>query len=308
MNTRICWLICLVLLIGCANAEYAELSKSAGFQNDLEAEYPAIASEEVLSDSSDGSQAVFLTALQGPAVKPPPVSRKIIYNAQISAQATQIEEFAVKLNDKLAELGGFIANQNEQRHSGERRIVSWTLRVNASQFSEFLMWIDGVVNVTKKEINSQDVTEQFVDLTARLSNKKSTEQRLLTTLEERPGKLEDVLAIEREIDRVREEVERIEGRLRFLSEQTAFSTITLNLSTRTEYVVAEDATFVTRAGETWGRSLAGLRTTGEITGLVIVALTPWVPVLLVITAAIYLVRKKAWKVLTNRFSRNTPNV
>src|SRR5207253_8976349 len=80
-------------------------------------------------------------------------------------------------------------------------------------------------------VNSQaeDVGEEFVDVTARVTNARRLEERLITLLSTRTGKLDDVLHVERELARVREEIERYEGRLRFLRSRVSLSTLTVTL-------------------------------------------------------------------------------
>jgi hypothetical protein len=73
------------------------------------------------------------------------------------------------------------------------------------------------------------VGEEFVDVTARVANARRLEQRLVTLLATRTGKLEDVLAVERELARVREQIERYEGRLRYLSTRVETSTLTVTV-------------------------------------------------------------------------------
>src|SRR5207253_1956377 len=80
-------------------------------------------------------------------------------------------------------------------------------------------------------VNSQaeDVGEEFVDVSARVSNARRLEERLITLLATRTGKLEDVLAVERELARVREEIERYEGRLRYLRSRVALSSLSVTV-------------------------------------------------------------------------------
>ena len=76
---------------------------------------------------------------------------------------------------------------------------------------------------------AQDVGEEFVDVTARVKNAGRLEERLITLLSTRTGKLDEVLRVERELARVREEIERYEGRLRYLSSRVAMSTLTITV-------------------------------------------------------------------------------
>src|SRR6185503_15131936 len=88
--------------------------------------------------------------------------------------------------------------------------------------------LESLGKVLERQVTAEDVTEEFVDSQARLRNLKRTEARLLEHLG-RTGKLSDTLLVEKELARVRQEAEQLEGRLRFLSHRIAFSTITVTL-------------------------------------------------------------------------------
>jgi hypothetical protein len=92
-----------------------------------------------------------------------------------------------------------------------------------------MLELQSLGKVLERQVTAEDVTEEFVDSQARLRNLKKTEERLVAHLS-RTGKLSDTLLVEKELTRVRQEIEQIEGRLRFLSHRIAFSTITLTLS------------------------------------------------------------------------------
>jgi hypothetical protein len=96
--------------------------------------------------------------------------------------------------------------------------------------------------VAEKQITAEDVTEEFVDSQAKLHNLQRTELRLLQHLNQ-TARLSDILLVEREVNRVRGEIEQLQGRLRFLEHRIAFSTITLTLSEapRPQQVVPEQS-------------------------------------------------------------------
>ena len=85
---------------------------------------------------------------------------------------------------------------------------------------------EGVDDFDSREINVSDVTENFYDLSARLKTKKEIEQRYLQILS-RAGNIKDVLEVERQIGDIRTEIERIEGRLKYLQNQVSYSTLTV---------------------------------------------------------------------------------
>ena len=153
---------------------------------------------------------------------------------------------------------------------------------------------------------SQDVTEQYYDIEARIKNKKIEEQTLNKILQERSGKLEDVLKIEIELSRVRGEIEQLEGKIRVLENLSSLATLTLNIRERDKYappapVVAD---FRTQVARTWDGSLLDLVNMGKSIALWTVSWAIWIPFLLV--AAILGLIVLRW--LLRVFLRNLPRL
>src|SRR5205807_9127763 len=123
-----------------------------------------------------------------------------------------------------------------------------------------------------------------VDLEARLANKRTEEQRLLRHMSESPARLTDILAVEKELSRVREEAERMQGRLQVLASQTAFSTVTVTANEVKEFTPARRTTFAAQIGRTWDDSLGAMRQFGACLALTAVALAPWLVLLAVLAA------------------------
>lgn len=122
---------------------------------------------------------------------------------------------------------GYIS-RDHQRKRDDRVEQTIEVRVPADNFDSLLSEIlKSVGNLDRKSINVKDVTEEFFDIKARLKTKKELEKRYLQLLD-RAGAVKDVLAIEREIGKLRESIESIEGRLKYLRDQIAFSTLTIS--------------------------------------------------------------------------------
>jgi hypothetical protein len=101
--------------------------------------------------------------------------------------------------------------------------------VPALRFDELTEALGPIGRLQHVNVGAEDVSEEFVDLTARVANSHRLEDRLVELLRTRTGKLQDVLTVERELARVREEIERMEGRLRFLKTSAQLSTLSVNL-------------------------------------------------------------------------------
>ena len=154
--------------------------------------------------------------------------RYLIRNATLTVETDDARRATEELVAATQRTGGYVADLREHVDALGRRSVTLQIRVPAKQFESTMLELEALGKVLEKQVSTEDVTEQFVDAEARTRNLKRTEERLLEHLE-RTGMLEDVVKVERELTRVREEIERLEGRLRYLSHRTAFSTLTITL-------------------------------------------------------------------------------
>ena len=152
----------------------------------------------------------------------------------IRTGATSIEvqtlDAAIQRVRQLAErLGGYVGNTTTQTGRGQTRSATLELKIPAARFDEALSGLSPLGDVESVNVNAEDVGEEFVDLTARTANAKRLEERLLALLSARTGKLDEVVQVERELARVREEIERLDGRLRYLKSRVAMSTLTVTV-------------------------------------------------------------------------------
>ncbi|MFN2565764.1 MAG: DUF4349 domain-containing protein [Gemmatimonadaceae bacterium] len=125
------------------------------------------------------------------------------------------------------ESGAFVANTSVQTGREQRRSASLELRIPSERFDAVVNGLGPIGKVESVNISAQDVGEEFVDLSARVANARRLEARLIELLANRTGRLTDVLSVERELARVREEIERYEGRLRYLQTRVSVSSLTV---------------------------------------------------------------------------------
>lgn len=111
------------------------------------------------------------------------------------------------------------------------------------------------------------------------------------TLADATGKLEEILAVERELSRVRGEVEEAQGRLRLMKDVTELTTITLSVTEIKNYVPEQAATYLTRVRRTWSNSIAALMVMCQGLSLLAVALAPWLAPLLILGLLFLVVRR-----------------
>jgi hypothetical protein len=205
------------------------------------------------------------------------LDRKIIYSAELELAVENFTGVADSVVGVAKQFDAYIADSQLAGSTGENRRGTWKIRVPVARFDEFVNAAKGLGEVIKAGTSSRDVSEEYYDVDARIRNKTKEEERLLQLLEERPGKLEDVIAIERELSRVREELERMQGRMRVLADLTSLTTVELSIVEIRNYQPAEAPTLATRIRRTFGGSLEALQATGEATLLAAVAAGPWLP-------------------------------
>jgi hypothetical protein len=273
--TRIKNFICILLLgvctICCNNAE----NRLAAFES------------EVASASSDKMIAVD----QADAEPSTPVTeRKLIKNGDLSFETSDVKKTKTTIDAICKELNAYTSNENQSNY-GERLQYNQTIRVAADKFDLLIQKIEAnALKVENKSINTQDVTEEFIDVEARLKTKKELENRYREILKQAKT-VQDIVSIESQIGSVRAEIESMEGRLKYLNSQVSYSTLNVSYYE----VIGTDFGFASKLirslGQGWDNFLA----------FIIVLVNLW-PFGLLIVAAIGLL-----KYLRRRKMRNSQN-
>ena len=156
-------------------------------------------------------------------------SRLIIRTGQASIEVDSLEPSMAELRRIVQRVGGFVADASVQSGRNQLRSATLQLKVPASRFDDLTQALEPLGRLQFVNVAAEDVSEEFVDLAARVANSRRLEDRLVELLRTRTGKLQDVLTVERELARVREEIERMEGRMRFLKTSAQLSTLSVNL-------------------------------------------------------------------------------
>jgi hypothetical protein len=157
------------------------------------------------------------------------ISRMIIRTGQASIEVDSLETSMAELRRIVQRSGGFVADASIQSGKNQLRTATLQVKVPATRFDDLTQALEPLGKLQFVNVAAEDVSEEFVDLTARVANGRKLEDRLIELLRTRTGKLQDVLSVERELARVREEIERMEGRLRFLKTSAQLSTLSINL-------------------------------------------------------------------------------
>jgi hypothetical protein len=221
--------------------------------------------------------------------------RRIIYTATIRLMVEDFARAQATLLKQVEEHRGYVAASEVTGNPGSPRAGHWKVRIPAERFAAFRDAIAGVGELERLQIDSQDVTDEYFDLETRIKNKQVEETRLLKHLEKSTGTLQDILTVEKELSRVRGEIEQHQGRLLMLKNLTALTTVTVFIRERGVYQPPESPAFGTLIARTFGESCRLLLEFGRTMVLLAVVLAPWMVPLGIIAFGVM-----AWRRRTRR--------
>jgi len=233
------------------------------------------------------TQASLLNQAEQTQTAPIAVERKIIRNADLQLEANAPEEAQQKITQIAESKGGFVVESTQSSSDVKattRDTVTMTVRVPSAKFDEALNEIRQTASrVIVESVKGQDVTEEFIDIEARLKTQKALETQFLEIMK-RSNSVEDALNVQTEIARVRGEIEKIEGRKRFLESQASLSTVKIKLQSPTAFS-ANSTGFLYQLKEAFGDGFDAALNFILILIRVLIALLPF---LILIVLPIYL--------------------
>ena len=186
---------------------------------------------------------------------------KIIYTANLSLESKDYDAARAALDAALAEAGGYLESSSEYSDAGDSRSVSLTYRVPQANYQSFLDAVAAAANVTYRSQQADDVTTQYMDVSARLSNLQAQRTRL-QQLQAQAETLSDLLQIEDSLTEVQSQIESWQSQLDWYSDQVQQCTVYIDLNEVQTYTPADEG-FFSRIGTAlvsgWGNFVNGLQ-------------------------------------------------
>jgi len=192
--------------------------EAAGFNAGVSGDGPQMQAQHIAQLVSDGTIASIGDA-----------SRMIVRMGGASIEVASVDSTVPRIRGLASSIGGFVANSSVQAGRDEIRTATLEVKAPAQDFDRLITGLSPLGKVESVNVSAQDVGEEYVDVEARIANNHRLEARLIELLATRTGKLKDVLDVEQELARVREEIERYEGRLRYLRAHAELSTLTITV-------------------------------------------------------------------------------
>jgi len=247
----------MVVLSGCNVEERERMANDTAGQAVKERAAESVAAAEApqaakidrgyTSDSDSVQTSMVVSASQVQAATSP-IDRKVIRNAELSIEVDSPTAGQSRITSIAESLGGFVVTSEFKQQDGRGQTrsgetVTVIVRVPSTQFGAALEQIRSVGSrVIHEKVASQDVTEEYIDLEARIRTKKALEAQFLEIMKQ-ARKVSEALEVQSEIAEVRTEIERLEGRRRFLENQSALSTINITLQMPAPLVTATTSGF-----------------------------------------------------------------
>lgn len=167
-------------------------------------------------------------------------NRKLIWRADLEFQVKNVSQSTEEIIALSNKYKGFVSDMSMSNDS-YRISNTITIRVPNGQFQKFVSAIKGEsIFMDRADISSEDVTEEFVDIEARLKTKREVRDRYIEVLQTKTGTVSDIIEAEEAIRVITEEIEAKEGRLRYLNDRVDLSTVTLTMYEKVKFTDAPE--------------------------------------------------------------------
>jgi hypothetical protein len=203
-------------------------------------------------------------------------NQKLIRSADLRIEAKDVGATLHAIDSLAAQFDALVADAHVTQDANGKRDARLVIRVASQRFNDVLSGLRPLGRVKNESISTQDITKEYADLQTRAAVKEATIARLRSLLENRTGKLADVLDVERELARAVTELEQMKGERRFYDQQVAVSSISVNVYELGE-IAAGGVDQPVR--DALRHSLGLLASSASMLLYLVVFLAPWVPLL-----------------------------
>ena len=171
-------------------------------------------------------------AAQAQVHEPAPAlaNRKLIRNATVEMEIVSFDAAVPKITAFANEEHGYVATTDSEKQANGKLRGQVVVKVLPENLDRFLQKIRSLGELKNQALGTEDVTKAYFDTDARLKNAHVMEQRLIDMLKTKTGKVSDLLQVEKELGRVREEIEKMQGELKYWDSQVQFATVTISLA------------------------------------------------------------------------------
>jgi Domain of unknown function (DUF4349) len=195
---------------------------------------PAKTAQKETAAAETGREAEAMNYANEPSSGGTPASevanRKLIRNANVELEIVSFDDAVQKITALAKQERGYVATTSSEKQANGKLRGQVIVKVLPENLDRFLQEIRGLGELKNQTLGTEDVTKAYFDTDARLKNARVMEQRLIDMLKTKTGKVSDLLQVEKELARVREEIEKMQGELKYWDSQVQFATVTISLA------------------------------------------------------------------------------
>jgi anti-sigma factor RsiW len=187
-----------------------------------------VAAKETGSETGGMNYVAEPSSAETPA--PEVANRKLVRNANVELEIVSFDDAVQKITAFANEEHGYVATTSSQKQANGKLRGEVIIKVLPQNLDLFLQKIRGLGELKNQTLGTEDVTKAYFDTDARLKNTRVMEERLIEMLKTKTGKVSDLLQVEKELGRVREQIEKMQGELKYWDSQVQFATVTISLA------------------------------------------------------------------------------
>ena len=182
------------------------------------------------STADTTTEAEFAVSAAAPPATNAAANRKLIRNATAELEVVSFDESIQKITAFASEEKGYVATTSSEKQANGKLRGEIVVKVLPDNLDRFLGKLRGIGDLKNQALTTEDVTKAYFDTESRLKNARLMEQRLIEILKTKSKDVADLLEVEKELGRVREQIETMQGELKFMDAQVAFATVTITLA------------------------------------------------------------------------------
>lgn len=215
----------LVLIIGCGEASQS-INPTMVDQTKTISNKP---SSEGMKMERDGKPPAGSTDIEDTKVT---IERKIIYRGSLEIEVKDYKKSSDEFQKILEKYKGsaYIHSSSTSLQYEKYRVTRYVIKIAPDKLNKFIKDVTGLGDLKSQSMTGEDVTERYIDLKSRLKNKEMTYKRMVALLDRKTNRLNDLLSVERQIERVSGEIEVLKGQIRYYDNLVSMATLDLHLT------------------------------------------------------------------------------
>lgn len=214
--------------------------------------------------------------------------RMIIRSGTMNVEVEKYDDSEAKVKEIAQRFNGYITNSQANLNTNGKKQGTITIRIPANQFDGAVSELSKIGKMMNQNITGKDVTEEYMDAEARMKTQQELESRLLKLLAEKTARLTDVVEVEQKLANVRENIEKTQGRMRYLKDQASYSTLAVSLYEPSLLQTSSGGGFFYEIEQGFSKGLRGF--TSVVSGL-ITLLIALLPILIILYIVYWFVRR-----------------